>query len=84
VGTGTVSALLGKQLQTVMNQHGTTFPKTRIFNNIAVRTSNLVSWVKLLFCLPGLKMIFPYIFNTMAVLKSNSKYYLKEDQKDVL
>ena len=27
-----------------------------------------------LFCLPGLKMIFPYIFYTMAVLKCNSEY----------
>lgn len=37
-----------------------------------------------LFCLPGLKMIFPYIIYTMAVLKCNSEYSHKEDEKDVL
>jgi hypothetical protein len=36
-----------------------------------------------LFCLPGLKMIFPYTVHTTAVLKWNSEYSHKEDWKDV-
>jgi len=37
-----------------------------------------------LFCLPGLKVIFPCVVYIMAILECNSEYSHKEDRKDVL
>jgi hypothetical protein len=37
-----------------------------------------------LFCLPGLKIIFPYVIYTMTVSNCNSEYSHKEDWNGVL